>query len=44
MPLDPSSEVILHQQGRTIMRDHKVSIQNNIQLLVLEENYQQRFE
>ena len=39
VPLDPSSKVMLHQQGRAITRDHKVSIQNNIQLLVLEEYY-----
>ena len=41
--MDPTTEVLLHQRGRTITRDHKVSIRNNIQLLVLEEYYQQRF-
>ena len=30
VPMDPSSEVMLHQRGRTITRDHKVSIRNNI--------------
>ena len=39
-----SSKVMLHQWGRTITRDQKVSIQNTIQLLVLEEYYQQQFE
>ena len=41
--MDPSAEVLLHQQGRTITRDYKVSMQSNIQLLVLEQYYQQRF-
>ena len=39
VPLKLLSEVMLHEQGRTITRDHKVSIRNNIQLLVLEEYY-----
>ena len=43
LPLDPSSEVLFHQRGRTITRDYKVSMRNNIQLLVFEEYYQQRF-
>ena len=43
VPLDPSVEVLLHQRGRTITRDYKVSMRNNIQLLVLEEYYQKRF-
>ena len=43
VPLDPSAEGLLHQQGRTITRDYKVSMRNNIQLLVLEECYQKRF-
>ena len=43
VPMDPTSEVLLHQRGRTITRDYKVSIRNNIQLLVLEEYYQKRF-
>ena len=43
VPMDPTSEVLLHQRGRTITRDYKVSIRNNIQLLVLNEYYQERF-
>ena len=43
VPLDPTSEVLLHHRGRTITRDYKVSIRNNIQLLVLEKYYQERF-
>ena len=43
VPMDPTSEVLLHQQGRTITRDYKVSIWNIIQLLVLEEYYQEQF-
>ena len=41
--MDPTAEVLLHQQGRTITRDYKVSIRSNIQLLVLEDYYQKRF-
>ena len=41
--MDPMSEVLLHHRGRTITRDYKVSIRNNIQLLVLEKYYQERF-
>ena len=41
--MDPSVEVLLHQQGRTITRDYKVSMRGNIQLLVLEAYYQRRF-
>ena len=41
--MNPSAEVLLHQQGRTIIRDYKVSIRSNIQLLVLEQYYQKRF-
>ena len=41
--LGPSPEVMIHQQGRTITRDLKVSIRNNIQLQLLEKYYQQRF-
>ena len=44
VPMDPTAEVLLHHRGRTITRDHKVSIQNNIQLLVLEAYYQKRFQ
>ena len=40
VPLDLSSKVLLHQWGQTITRDYKVSMHNNIQLLVLEEYYQ----
>ena len=43
VPMDPTSEVLLHQRGQTITRDYKVSIRNNIQLLVLEKYYQERF-
>ena len=43
VPMDPSAEVLLHQQGRTITRDYKVSMRSNIQLLVLEQYYQKRF-
>ena len=43
VPMDPTSEVLLHQRGRIITRDYKVSIQKNIQLLVLEKYYQNRF-
>ena len=43
VPMDPTSKVLLHHRGRTITRDYKVSIRNNIKLLVLEEYYQQRF-
>ena len=42
VPMDPSAEVLLHQQGRTINRDYKVSMQSNIQLLVLEQYYYQK--
>ena len=41
--MDPSAEVLLHQQGQTITRDYKVSMRGNIQLLVLEAYYQKRF-
>ena len=41
--MDPSAEVLLHQRGRTITRDYKVSMRRSIQLLVLEEYYQKRF-
>mmetsp|Transcript_55686 Transcript_55686/g.62234 ORF Transcript_55686/g.62234 Transcript_55686/m.62234 type:complete len:103 (-) Transcript_55686:305-613(-) len=34
VPLDPTSEVFLHQRGRTITRDYKGSMHNNIQILV----------
>ena len=30
VPIDPSAEVLLHQQGRTITRDYKVSMRGNI--------------
>ena len=43
VPMDPTSEVLLHHRGQTITQDYKVSIRNNIQLLVLEEYYQERF-
>ena len=43
VPMDRSSEVLLHQRGQTITRDYKVSMRSNIQLLVMEEYYQQRF-
>ena len=43
VPLDLSSEAFFHQQGHTITRGYKVSMHNNIQILVLEEYYQQRF-
>ena len=43
VPMDPTVEVLLHQRGRTITRDYKVSMRSNIQLLVLEEYYQERF-
>ena len=43
VPLDLSAEVLLHQRGRTITRDYKVSIRGSIQLLVLEAYYQKRF-
>ena len=39
VPMDPTAEVSLHQRGRIITRDYKVSIRNNIQLLVLEGYY-----
>ena len=39
VPMDPSAEVLLHQRGRTITRDYKMSIWGNIQLLVLEVCY-----
>ena len=42
VPMDPSAEVLLHQRGRTITRDYKVSMRGNIQLLVLEAYYQKR--
>ena len=41
--MDPSAEVLLHQRGQIITRDHKVSMRGNIQLLVLEAYYQKRF-
>ena len=40
---NPLSEVLLHQWGRTITKDYKLSMRSNIQLLVMEEYYQQRF-
>ena len=43
VPMNPTSEVLLHHQGQTIIRDYKVSIWNNIQQLVLEKYYQERF-
>ena len=43
VPMDLSVEVLLHQRGRTITRDYKVSMRSNIQLLVLEQYYQKRF-
>ena len=43
VPMDPTSEVLLHHRGQTITQDYKVSIRNNIQLLVLEKCYQERF-
>ena len=44
VPMDPMSEVLLHQRGRTITRDYKVTMRSNIQLLVFKEYYQQRFD
>ena len=44
VPMDPSLEVLLHQRGRTITRDYKVTTKSNIQLLDFEEYYQERFE
>ena len=41
--MEPTAEVLLHQQGQSITRDSKVSIRNNIKLLVLEDYYQKRF-
>ena len=43
VPMDLSVEVLLHQQGRTIIRNYKVSMRSNIQLLVMEQYYQKRF-
>ena len=42
VPIDPSADVLVHQRGRTITRDYKVSMRVNIQLLVLEAYYQKR--
>ena len=39
VPMDPSSEVLLHQLGQVITSDYKVSMQSNIQRLVMEEYY-----
>ena len=39
VPMNPPSEVLLHQRGRTITRDYKVSMRSNIQLIVMEEYY-----
>ena len=41
--MDPSAEVLLHERGTPIIRDHKMNMQNNIQLLVLEQYYQKQF-
>ena len=43
VPLDPLTEVIIHQQEQTIIRDIKKSMLINIQLLIMEEDYQRRF-
>ena len=44
VPMYLSSEVLLHQRGQTITRDYKVTMRSNIQSLVFEEYYQERFE
>ena len=44
VPMDPTSEVMLHQRGRTITRDYKVTMRSNIQSLVFEKYYQQQFD
>ena len=43
VPMDPTTEVLLHLRGKTITKDYKVSIRNNIQQLILEEYYQKQF-
>ena len=44
VPMDPTLEVMLHQRGRTITQDYKVTMRSNIRSLVFEEYYQQRFD
>ena len=43
VPLDPTSEVLIHQGGRTITRDLKSTHRSKIQLPVLEAYYKQNF-
>ena len=43
VPLDPTSEVMLHQTRRTITRDFKSTLRSNIQLPVLKEYYRRKF-
>ena len=43
VPLDPSSEVLIHQDGRTITRDLKSTLRSNIHLPVLETYYRRKF-
>ena len=43
VPMDPTTEVLLHQGGRTITRDYEVTMRSNIQSLVFKEYYQTRF-
>ena len=39
VPLDPSSDVLLHHKGRTITRDLKQTLQSLLKLLILEKYY-----
>ena len=41
--MDPPLEVLPYQRGQSITRDYKISMQNNIQFLVMDKYYQQRF-
>ena len=43
IPLNPLSDVMLYQGGRTITRDLKTSLRTNIQLPILERYYQRKF-
>ena len=43
VPLDPSSEVLIHQDGRTVTRDLKSTLCSNIHLPVLEKYYRRKF-
>ena len=43
VPLDPSSDVLIHQHGRTITRDLKSTLRSNIHLPVLKKHYKYKF-